>query len=502
MIAETGAKNGCGWPTSSVAISQAIVAASVAWRIVRAASRSRSARVRADSRERSAASSIRGCARSESVRGGSATTVDASPPRRGARRSRHGLAEPCNACRAERRRVARRGSHLELDLSVRSPNRRPMGSRPGLRGSSRLLGVPKPWVSRPCPASGGAPPAFPCPRSRPASSPSAWSAPASTPPPWAPARSRRTRTSTPAATAAGRDRDPAGARRDQHGHALAVPLARRDRGRGHARARRRPPPRRPTRRPSRPPRRPRRPTPRPPRPTRKPDPTATPGLGVDKTAPRAARSAKPNRAEGSAGVCPTTASSSARSSRPQPRPLLETASPIEGWTRTTTHADGPLGDRHPRPDLPAPNGVPTPANPNFSLATPGPGHDRRPELLHREVPHPALPPPDLPGRRHPVRHPLGGPRRDQRDRDRLRPQPEHLLRRRARLDAVHARRRGTPTASTPTATARRTRSTRSTRSSPPRATCAPPAPTRTSTARSSPTTTPTGTSSRCSCGRA
>ena len=38
-----------------------------------------------------------------------------------------------------------------------------------------------------------------------------------------------------------------------------------------------------------------------------------------------------------------------------------------------------------------------------------------------------------------VRHPLGGPRRDQRDRDRLRPQPQRLLRRRARLDAVHAR---------------------------------------------------------------
>ena len=78
MIADTGAKNGAGCPTISVATSQAIVAASVDCRIMRAASRNRSARIRADSRERSAASSIRGCARSESVRGGSATALDAS----------------------------------------------------------------------------------------------------------------------------------------------------------------------------------------------------------------------------------------------------------------------------------------------------------------------------------------------------------------------------------------------------------------------------------------
>ena len=63
---------------------------------------------------------------------------------------------------------------------------------------------------------------------------------------------------------------------------------------------------------------------------------------------------------------------------------------------------------------------------------------RRPELLHREVPHPAVPAPDLPGRRHRVRRALGGPRGDQRDRDRLRPQPQRLLGGRARVDAVHA----------------------------------------------------------------
>ena len=79
IIAETGAKNGRGWPTISVATSHAIVAASVACRITRAAARNRSARVRADSRERSAASSIRGCARADNVRGGSATLPHASP---------------------------------------------------------------------------------------------------------------------------------------------------------------------------------------------------------------------------------------------------------------------------------------------------------------------------------------------------------------------------------------------------------------------------------------
>ena len=58
-----------------------------------------------------------------------------------------------------------------------------------------------------------------------------------------------------------------------------------------------------------------------------------------------------------------------------------------------------------------PNGSPAATNPSYSLATPGPGQDRRAELLHRQVPDPAVPAPDLPGRRHAVRHPLGGPGR-------------------------------------------------------------------------------------------
>ena len=82
-------------------------------------------------------------------------------------------------------------------------------------------------------------------------------------------------------------------------------------------------------------------------------------------------------------------------------------------------------------------GAPDPRQPGVRALGPGPGPDRRPQLLHREVPHPAVPALDLPGRRHRVRRPVAGAGRDQRDRDRLRPQPERLLRRRDGLDAVH-----------------------------------------------------------------
>ena len=76
--------------------------------------------------------------------------------------------------------------------------------------------------------------------------------------------------------------------------------------------------------------------------------------------------------------------------------------------------------------------------PHALRGAPRPGADRRAELLHRQVPHPALPAADLPGRRHRVRRALGDPGRDQRDRDRLRAQPQRLDRRRRGLDAVHA----------------------------------------------------------------
>ena len=68
MIAATGAKNGCVWPNTSVATTQASPAATPACRIERHESRRRSSLVRIDTRERSAASSISGAARSPSAR--------------------------------------------------------------------------------------------------------------------------------------------------------------------------------------------------------------------------------------------------------------------------------------------------------------------------------------------------------------------------------------------------------------------------------------------------
>ena len=57
MIAETGAKNGVACPTTSVAMTHARKAASVTWTIERAARDTRSARARAEDRDRCAASS-------------------------------------------------------------------------------------------------------------------------------------------------------------------------------------------------------------------------------------------------------------------------------------------------------------------------------------------------------------------------------------------------------------------------------------------------------------
>ena len=64
MIAETGAKNGASCPKTSVATSQAAPAATPACSTERHDSRNRSSRVRMETRERSAASSISGPARS------------------------------------------------------------------------------------------------------------------------------------------------------------------------------------------------------------------------------------------------------------------------------------------------------------------------------------------------------------------------------------------------------------------------------------------------------
>ena len=103
-----------------------------------------------------------------------------------------------------------------------------------------------------------------------------------------------------------------------------------------------------------------------------PRPTATPG--ADGSAAREHR--RPDRAQGVAGIASGATGELvgtvvAATSRPQP--LVETA---RGQARgagdkVTTTRHGHPRRRHPRPDLP-PDGTPTPANPSYSLATPGP----------------------------------------------------------------------------------------------------------------------------------
>jgi hypothetical protein len=98
-----------------------------------------------------------------------------------------------------------------------------------------------------------------------------------------------------------------------------------------------------------------------------PSATATPRLGVDK-AKRQREQGKANRAEGSAGICPTggelvgTVGTSTSTSGRDCTPIEQEGHGDEG---------GPLGNDTPAPTVQS-NGIPTPANPNYSLATPGP----------------------------------------------------------------------------------------------------------------------------------
>jgi murein DD-endopeptidase MepM/ murein hydrolase activator NlpD len=93
---------------------------------------------------------------------------------------------------------------------------------------------------------------------------------------------------------------------------------------------------------------------------------AAPRLGVDKTK-RARKHSEPNRSQGTAGECPTGGK------------LIGTvgaSSSGRGCTEVELddeqgHDHGPLGDDTPAPTVQS-NGVPTPANPDYSLATPGP----------------------------------------------------------------------------------------------------------------------------------
>jgi murein DD-endopeptidase MepM/ murein hydrolase activator NlpD len=96
--------------------------------------------------------------------------------------------------------------------------------------------------------------------------------------------------------------------------------------------------------------------------------SSRPGIGVDKRK-RAPKRSNPNIAEGSAGSCPknfepvgTVGGSTSTSDRD--------CTPVE-LDQDEHEDDGPLGDDTPAPIV-QPNGIPTPANPDYSLATPGP----------------------------------------------------------------------------------------------------------------------------------
>ena len=100
----------------------------------------------------------------------------------------------------------------------------------------------------------------------------------------------------------------------------------------------------------------------------KADRAAAPNLGVDKAAARNRRS-KPNRSQGSAGICPTGTERIGSVTKGSTSTSSRDCVPIDG--KDVDPAGGPLGDDTPAPAF-QPNGIPTPANPSFSLSTPGP----------------------------------------------------------------------------------------------------------------------------------
>ncbi len=156
--------------------------------------------------------------------------------------------------------------------------------------------------------------------------------------------------------------------------------------------------------------------------------------------PPRARARRPRRTRSPAARRTPTTGPAARSSRARrrarPRPRTRPR------RRRTTHADedankasGGANTESLAGKVATPTPTPTPVpdsqvdpplagRPDVLARRAGRRQGRRPELLHRQVPDPAVPAADLPGGRHRVRHPLGSPRRHQRDRDGLRPQPE------------------------------------------------------------------------------
>ena len=97
--------------------------------------------------------------------------------------------------------------------------------------------------------------------------------------------------------------------------------------------------------------------------------TTSPRLGVDKTK-HARKHAKPNVEQGSAGECPTDSKLVGTVGAGSGSSSGRGCTPVDLGDE---HQDegGPLGNDTPAPTT-QPDGVPTPANPNYSLATPGP----------------------------------------------------------------------------------------------------------------------------------
>jgi hypothetical protein len=115
-------------------------------------------------------------------------------------------------------------------------------------------------------------------------------------------------------------------------------------------------------------------------PAQVPAETATPGNVPLETAPRpgadkpkrARKRSHPNRSQGTAGDCPSRRKSRKGLASTSGRGCVEVELDEEPQADEEQHADeGPLGGDTPAPVVRS-NGTPTPANPDYSLATPGP----------------------------------------------------------------------------------------------------------------------------------
>ena len=146
----------------------------------------------------------------------------------------------------------------------------------------------------------------------------------------------------------------------------------------------------------------------------------------------------------SGGGTTTTAPGTTTTTAPKSGSELKGAGRREGDLRRPAQAgEGDEGAREggAPEDLPArapkPGRLPRQDQPRAHDRLLRPRPDRGPEPGDRLVRDPALPAFDLSVLRDRVRDPLAGARLDQQDRDRLRDEPERLLRRGDGLDAVH-----------------------------------------------------------------